>query len=176
MIFQKYIEFVNRTPETTKNSISIYPISDYNLEGLKILLDNCIRMGSENNSNVEIATVNPSLWLGQFLDKHWNKISYVSTLPSFDVLKVDNNEISKKTYKCDSISLSSDEDVDDFFNKNKFKKLVLFSITKTVNLITLKSFYNIKYSDITEKYEERDIKIDSILDKPENRINQSSIL
>lgn len=168
MIFQKYLEFISRTPQNP-TAISIYPISDYNLEGLKMLLDNCVRMGSENNNNVEIATVNPSLWLGQFLDKHWDKISYVSTLPSFDVLKVDdNNEIYRKTYRCDSISFISDEEVDDFFNKNKFKKLVLFSITKTVNLSTLQSIYNIRYSDITEKYEERDIKINSILNGTDN--------
>lgn len=167
MIFQKYIEFVNRTPQTT-TGISIYPISDYNLEGLKILLDNCTRMGTEYNSNVEIATVNPSLWLGQFLDKHWDKISYVSTLPSFDVLKVDGSEIIRKSYRCDSISLANEEEVDNFFNTNKFKKLVLFTITKTVNLSTLQSMYNIRYCDITEKYEERDIKINSILNGTDN--------
>ena len=170
MIFQKYLEFISRTPQSN-TGVSIYPISDYNLEGLKILLDNCVRMGSENNSNVEIATVSPALWLGQILDKHWSKISYVTSLPSFEVLKFDQSQgITKKTYRCDTATLNNEDDIDDFFNKNKFKKLVIFSITKQVRLDTLQSQYNIRYSDITEKYEERDIKIDSILSDSENDI------
>lgn len=169
MIFQKYIEIISRSPKSN-SGVSIYPISDYNLEGLKILLDNCVRMGYENNSNVEIATVSPALWLGQILDKHWDKISYVATLPSFEVLKFDGQDITIKTYRCDTVTFDSEKGIDDFFNKNKFKKLVIFSITKQVRLDTLQSHYNIRYSDITEKYEERDIKIDSILGDKENDI------
>jgi hypothetical protein len=169
MIFQKYLESIIRTSKSD-TSVSIYPISDYNLEGLKILIDNCIRMGSENNSNVEIATVSPALWLGQILDKHWNKISYVTSLPTFEVLKFDQDQgIIKKTYRCDTATFDNEGDIDDFFNKNKFKKLVIFSITKQVRLDTLQSQYNIRYSDITEKYEERDIKINSILDGTNNQ-------
>ena len=66
-------------------SISVYPFSEYNMEGLKLLLDNCKRMGNEN-TNVRVATVDPTLWLGGFLDKHWQKIPSVSythlTLPT----------------------------------------------------------------------------------------------
>mgnify|MGYP001282524524 CR=1 FL=1 len=169
MIFQKYIEIISRMPQT-QHDVSIYPISDYNLEGLKILIDNCVKTGTQNNNNVEIATVNPSLWLGQFLDKYWNKISYVSKLPNFDILKIENDEIIRKTYITETSSFSNDYDIDEFFNKNKFKKLVIYYITKSVNLLNMQTLYTIRYSDITEKYEEREIKINSLFEADNSNI------
>ena len=74
---------INLDPKT----ISVYPFSEYNIEGLKILLDNSKRMGSEN-TNVRVATVDPTLWIGSFLDKHWQKISFISTGISFNILKI----------------------------------------------------------------------------------------
>ena len=143
-------------------SISIYPFSEYNAEGLKILLDNCKRMGNEN-SNVRIATVDPTLWLGPFLDKHWQKIPFISTLISFNIFKIDGNEIISKAYRCSNFEFKSDEELDSFFNEKKFKKLVMFSITKFVDLETMTSKYTVRLADITEKYEERDMKIEEIL-------------
>ena len=149
---------------TPRNSeISIYPISESNLEAIKILISNCMRMGVESNNNVTIATHDPSLWLGGFLDKYWSKISYVVTLPNFSVLKMEGNSIINNTYKTDIVSLHTDDELDRFFNLNKWKKFALFSVVKFANLSTMKSFYQIRYSDITEKYEERDGKIDEIL-------------
>ena len=34
------------------------------------------------NDNIRIATVDPTLWLGTFLDKHWEKIPFISKYPS----------------------------------------------------------------------------------------------
>lgn len=144
-------------------SISVYPISEYNLEGVKILIDNCLRMGKEDNNNVIMATVDPSLWLPEFLDKHWNKISYVSNNPSFGITKVEGGRIILKNYRVDSIKFDTDEEIDEFFNKGKWKKFVLFSIVKHANLSIMKTHYSIRYSDITEKFEERDNKINEIL-------------
>jgi hypothetical protein len=45
----------------------------------------------------------------------------------------------------------------------KFKKLVMFSITKFVDLETMTSKYTVRLADITEKYEERDNIINEIL-------------
>jgi hypothetical protein len=84
MLFKDFIQ--NTKQQINVNidpkSISVYPIGENNLEGIKILIDSCFRMGGENN-NVRMATVDPTLWLGHFLDKHWTKISYVTSLPSF---------------------------------------------------------------------------------------------
>jgi len=165
MIFKKFISNINGSTQLTNTdikSISVYPIGENNLEGIKILIDNCFRMGSDN-SNVRMATVDPSLWLGQFLDKHWNKISYVTSMPSFNILKVENNQIVSKNYNCLTKEFESDELINEFFEKGRWKTFVLFSIIKYVDLVNLNTSYHVRYADITEKYEERDNKIEEIL-------------
>ena len=143
-------------------TISVYPFSEYNMEGLKLLLDNCKRMGSEN-TNVRVATVDSTLWLGTFLDKHWQKISFISTLVSFNIFKLEGNNLVSKAYRASNFEFKSDDELDNFFNEKKFRKLVMFSITKFVDLETMTSKYTVRLADITEKYEERDMKIEEIL-------------
>jgi|688.fasta_scaffold189416_2 hypothetical protein len=143
-------------------NISVYPFSEYNMEGLKLLLDNCKRMGHEN-TNVRVATVDPTLWLGGFLDRHWQKISFISTLVSFNIFKLEGNNLVTKAYRASNFEFNSDDELDNFFNEKKFRKLVMFSITKFVDLETMTSKYTVRLADITEKYEERDMKIEEIL-------------
>lgn len=164
MIFKDFISNINQQIGGTidSKSISVYPIGENNLEGLKVLIENCFRMGSEN-SNVRMATVDPTLWLGDFLDKHWNKISYVSNLPSFQIIKVEGNKIVSRQYNTATHEFESDIEMDEFFNKNRWKKFVLFSIMKYVDLTNLKTSYRLRCADITEKYEERDNKLEEIL-------------
>lgn len=164
MIFKDFISNINQQIGGTidSKSISVYPIGENNLEGLKVLIENCFRMGSEN-SNVRMATVDPTLWLGDFLDKHWNKISYVSNLPSFQIIKVEGNKIVSRQYNTVTNEFESDIEMDEFFNKNRWKKFVLFSIMKYVDLTNLKTSYRLRCADITEKYEERDNKLEEIL-------------
>lgn len=149
---------------TDPKGISVYPISSENLEGIKFLIDNCIRMGSENNNNVTVATVNPTIWLGDFLDKHWRNISYVTTIPKFNILRVEDGKIVSNIYSTITVDFKSDEEVSDFLSKGRWKKFVLFSIVKYANLENLSFNYRIRYADITEKYEERDGKINAILE------------
>lgn len=144
-------------------SISVYPISEYNLEGIKILLDNCMRMGSELNTNVQLATIHPSMWLGDFLDKNWDKISHVTTNVQFTILKHESGKIISKNYKVDSVKFDTEEELNSFFINGKWKKFVLFSVVKYANLSTMNCYYSVRYSDITEKFEERDNKINEIL-------------
>lgn len=144
-------------------TISVYPISEYNLEGIKILYDNSIRMGSEN-INVHVASVSPTLWMGDVLDKHWTKISYVCTGPNFNIMRVENDNIVEKSYSVKSDTILTDKDLDDFFEKGTWKRFVLFSIGKYADLNTMKTYYSVRYADITEKFEERDLKISNILD------------
>jgi hypothetical protein len=165
MIFKDFIKNLNGSAQLTNTdpkTISVYPIGENNLEGIKILIDNCFRMGSDN-SNVRMATIDPSLWLGQFLDKHWNRISYVTSLPSFNIMKVEDNKIVSKNYNCLTKEFESDDLINDFFEKGRWKTFVIFSIIKHVDLVTLSSSYRVRYADITEKYEERDNKIEEIL-------------
>jgi len=147
------------------SNVVLYPISEYNLEGIKILIGNCLYWGTMNNNNVSIASIDPSIWLGDFLDNHWSKISWVSTSQSFSITKFNssNTGILEKTYKSASITLNSEEEINEFFSQ-KWKKLVLYSLNKYANLSKMTTFYIIVYADITEKYEERDYFIDKILD------------
>lgn len=163
MIFKDFLQNI-RTQQTNiePKSIQVYPIGENNLEGVKVLIDNCYRMGSENN-NVRMATVDPSIWLGQFLDKHWSKISYVTSMIAFNIMKVEGNQIVTKNYNCLTKEFVTDDEINDFFEKGRWKTFVMFSIIKSVDLVTLSSTYKIKYADITEKYEERDNKIKEIL-------------
>ena len=163
MIFKDFLQNI-RTQQTNiePKSIQVYPIGENNLEGVKVLIDNCYRMGSENN-NVRMATVDPSIWLGQFLDKHWSKISYVTSMIAFNIMKVEGNQVITKNYNCLTKEFVTDDEINDFFEKGRWKTFVMFSIIKSVDLVTLSSTYKIKYADITEKYEERDNKIKEIL-------------
>ena len=163
MIFKDFLQNI-RTQQINiePKSIQVYPIGENNLEGVKVLIDNCYRMGSENN-NVRMATVDPSIWLGQFLDKHWSKISYVTSMIAFNIMKVEGNQVITKNYNCLTKEFVTDDEINDFFEKGRWKTFVMFSIIKSVDLVTLSSTYKIKYADITEKYEERDNKIKEIL-------------
>lgn len=165
MIFKDFIKNINGPTQLTNTdpkAISVYPIGENNLEGIKILIDNCFRMGSDNN-NVRMATVDPSLWLGQFLDKHWTRISYVTSLPSFNIMKVEDNQIVSKNYNCSTKEFESENLINEFFEKSRWKTFVLFSIIKYVDLVNLSTSYRVRYADITEKYEERDNKLEEIL-------------
>lgn len=167
-MFNKLIENSNLNGFNVSKSldsktVSIYPISEYNLEAIKYLIENCSR-SNQQNINVRIAIIDTSLWLGDFLDKYWDKISYVCTLPRFDVLKVEGNEVVTKTYKVGSKEFHCESELDVFFNGGKWKKFVIYTITKYADLSTMKTFYNIRYADITEKYEIRDNKLNSILE------------
>lgn len=164
MLFKDFIQ--NTKQQINVNidpkSISVYPIGENNLEGIKILIDSCFRMGGENN-NVRMATVDPTLWLGHFLDNHWTKISYVSSVPSFVIMKVIDNKIVSKQYNTETKEFESEDLVNDFFERGRWKTFVLFSIIKYVDLLTLNISYRVRYADITEKYEERDNKLEEIL-------------
>lgn len=163
MIFREFLQNIKtQLVNVEPKSISVYPIGENNLEGIKVLIDNCYRMGSENN-NIRVATMDPSLWLGQFLDKHWNKISYVTSVPSFLIIKVEDNKIVSKQYNTETREFESEDLINDFFERGRWKTLVIFSIIKHVDLVSLSSTYRVRYADITEKYEERDNIINEIL-------------
>jgi len=171
MAFEKLLSdmySLNNNNSYTQKDISLYPVGEYNLDGIIVLIENCKRMASDN-TNVQWATVSPSLWLGSFLDKHWDKISYVCAVPIFNTFKIVGDEFISTKYKVsDTIDFNSEKDLDDFFENNKWRRLVLFYINKVVNLKTMDITYKLRYADITEKFEERDNKINNILDNGTN--------
>lgn len=145
------------------STIAIYPVNSGNLEGLKILLDTCKAWNLENN-NVRIATVDPTLWIGKFLDKHFDKISYVTQLPNFEISQIIDGRILLKTFSANSINFETEAEMDKWFEENKWKTLVIHSLKKQVNLETLKTSFSIRYADISDKQSQRDKKLNNILE------------
>jgi len=161
-----FIDFVGY-PGTIKNmssksELSIYPISEYNLEAIKFLVDNC-EMCNSSNTNVNLASFHTSIWLVDFLDRYWDKISYVTKLPVFNIMKIEGSKIITKTYETISDTFDNEEELDKFFEDGRWKKFVIYTVSKFADLSKMSSFYVVRYADITEKYEVRDNKIDSIL-------------
>lgn len=165
-MFKDFIENANNQFSTGNSidikTVALYPISEYNLEGIKFLIDNC-EIGNQENVNVSTATVHTSLWLGDFLDRHYDKISYVCKLPAFDVLRVDCGKIIAKRYNVKPVEFKSEEELNKFFEDGKWKTFVIYTIVKLVDLSTMDVRYNVRYADISEEYEVRDNKISSIL-------------
>ena len=151
MLFKDFIQ--NTKQQINVNidpkSISVYPIGENNLEGIKILIDSCFRMGGENN-NIRMATVDPSLWLGQFLDKHWSKISYVASFPSFTIMKVVDNKIVSKQYNAETKEFESEDLVTDFFEKGKNFVFFIYQFNDNRNFIAdLPEFVGMDYRTCT---------------------------
>lgn len=146
-----------------KRELSVYPISEYNLEAIKYLVDNCEMCNDSANTNVHLATFNTSLWLGDFLDKYWDKMSYVCKMPVFNLMKLEGDKIVTRTYETRSDTFQTEDDLDKFFEEGKWKKFAIYTISKFADLSKMSSFYVVRYADITEKYEVRDNKLNSIL-------------
>jgi len=157
-------DFVNETKSVNpKRELSVYPISEYNLEAIKYLVENCEMCNDSSNVNVNLATFNTSLWLGDFLDKYWDKMSYVCRMPIFNIMKLEGNKIITRTYETKSDTFQTESDLDKFFEEGKWKKFAIYTVSKFADLSKMSSFYVIRYADITEKYEVRDNKLSSIL-------------
>lgn len=165
-MFNKLIDSINGTNlnDSFNKELYVYPVLDSNLEAIKILIHNCFERGKSDPSNVELVSINPNIWLSDFINKNIEFIKMVSTGPSFSILKSENDNLFYKNYHCESIKMKNDIELEEFFRKNEWKSLVIFTIVKIADLRTMKSWYNIRYADITEEYEQRDKKIKKILE------------
>ena len=137
---------------------------DLDLFSLKTLYENCLRMGSTNNTNVTHATIHPSLWFADFFDKYMDCVKMDSKNASFELIKIVNDKIVTQNYTCQFLQIDSDEKLDDYFNQfRNYRSLVLFSVIKLLDLQSLKSVWHVRSKDITSKEEVRNLKIDDII-------------
>ena len=120
---------------------------------------------SINNANVSVATVDPGIWLPEFLDKMIFKFSYIAQGPIINTFQMDVfNKIYSKSIDLDRKEFSDIEEMVKYFdNYDKFSTLVLYSAAKYVDLTKLTSQYIIRYKDITDIRTKRDLKIGSII-------------
>jgi hypothetical protein len=145
-----------------KFDISVFPVSLYNIEPIKILINNCIQSG-QSWSNAEIVAVSPTIWLPDFLSNNIQSIKYVTKLPTFNIYKFENNDIIVKNYSVGSYEFNNDKDLNDFFIQKNWSSLVIYSIVRVADLKTMTYKYNLRCADITEEYEVRDKKLNEIL-------------
>ena len=137
----------------------LIPVNNHSLDAVIQLITNCRDLGI----GVQYATFDITLWLNDFLVNNYSKIKYVTALPRFTLEYIVNDRPHSKIIDCEPIQFDSDDELQKFFDDNNVKTLVIYVIGKYIDLKTLKVFYRMRYADITDKDEERDFKINKIL-------------
>lgn len=148
----------------SNQDISVYINDDIDFTALKILYDNCLRVGSSGNSNLTIATVHPSLWFGEIFEHIQKAVKLVSKLPTFKLMMIENDQVSQTEYFTETRRFESDEELRYFLIEDcKYKSLALFSICKYLDMKTLLMTWVLRCVDVSTKDSIRDKKLDSII-------------
>jgi hypothetical protein len=137
----------------------LIPVSNHSLDAVIQLIANCKDLGI----GIQYATFDVSLWLNNFLVNNYSKIKYVTALPRFTLEYIENDRPHSKIIDCVPIQFDSDDELQEFFDGKDGRTLVIYVIGKYIDLKTLNIFYRMRYADITEKHEEREMKINKIL-------------
>ena len=77
----------------SKEEVSVYVNDDIDFTSLKILYDNCLRVGSSDNLNITVATVHPSLWFGELFEYIQKSVKLVPKIPTFQLMKIEDNQL-----------------------------------------------------------------------------------
>ena len=148
----------------SKEEVSVYVNDDIDFTSLKILYDNCLRVGSSDNLNITVATVHPSLWFGELFEYIQKSVKLVPKGPVFQLMKIENNQLISNNYSVETLEFNSDEDLKKFFEKDcKYKSLAMFSICKYLDMTNLSISWRIRCVNVLTKEEVRDKKLDSII-------------
>jgi hypothetical protein len=148
----------------SKEEVSVYVNDDIDFTALKVLYDNCIRIGSSDNSNITVATVHPSLWFGELFEYIQKSVKLVPKGTSFQLMKIEDNQLVAYNYSVETLEFNSDEDLKKFFEEDcKYKSLAMFSICKYLDMTNLSISWRIRCVNVVTKQEVRDKKLDSII-------------
>ena len=153
-----YSKIIDGMSQTYKSSL--VPIDNYCLEGLVSFVENSRLLGGTGIT----AKFDLSLWMNNFLIKHIDKISYATITPSFSIQSLEDGKLTEKVVAVKSITFNSDQELDDFFENQIGKKLVVYTLGKFVDLRNMAISYELRYADITLKSEQREIKLNKILE------------
>jgi len=148
---------INNPIQVSKSHL--IPINNHSLDAVIQLVANC----KDSGIGIQYATFDVSLWLNDFLVNNYSKIKYVTALPRFALEYIENKQPHAKIIDCEPIQFNSDDELQEFFDGKDGRALVIYVIGKYIDLKTLNIFYRMRYADITEKYEEREMKINKIL-------------
>ena len=148
----------------SKEEVSVYVNDDIDFTALKVLYDNCLRVGSSDNLNITVATVHPSLWFGELFEYIQKSVKLVPKGPAFQLMKIENNQLFSYNKLVETMEFHSDEELKKFFEEDcRYKSLALFSICKYLDMTNLSISWRIRCVDILTKEEMRDKKLDSII-------------
>ena len=138
--------------------------SELDISAMKLLYDNCIRMGGDSNNNVEIATIHPDIWFSDHFELLNSKIKIVVESPVFQLVRIEGGQLLCKNFNTDTITFNTDKDLIDFFEQmSEFGSIAVFSLVKYLNVRNLSISWRLKYKDVSTKEEIRDKKINSII-------------
>ena len=118
--------YKNGMSQTYKSSL--VPIDNYCLDGLVGFVENSRLLGGTGI----YARFDLSLWMNDFLVKHVDKISYVTTMPNFSIQSLEDGKLTEKVIAVKSITFNSDEELDEFFENQIDKKIVVYTIGKFI--------------------------------------------
>ena len=154
-MYSRIIDGINQ-----KYKSSLVIIDKYCLDGLVTFVENSRLLGGTGIS----AKFDLSLWMNDFLTKHIDKISYATITPSFSIQSLEDGILTEKVVAVKSIIFNSDTELDEFFKNQIGKKIVVYTIGKFIDLRYMKISYELRYADITLKSEQREIKLNKILE------------
>ena len=148
----------------SKEEVSVYVNDDIDFTALKVLYDNCLRVGSSDNLNITVATVHPSLWFGELFEYIQKSVKLVPKGPAFQLMKIENNQLFSYNKLVETMEFHSDEELKKFFEEDcRYKSLALFSICKYLDMTNLSISWRIRCVNVLTKEEVRDKKLDSII-------------
>ena len=148
--------------------LNIHNVDEKDLQALKIFYQNCKRIANENNNNVELATLNPDKWMENFIPILLSSVDYVSLGPMIGIYYFEDGRLWTKSLETTWKDFNTFNEMVEFFTKERFSELVLFSICKYVNLDNLKESWQIRFGEISNKEIERDKKIKYLTDGIDN--------
>ena len=148
----------------SKEDVSVYVNDDIDFTALKILYDNCLRVGTSDNSNITVATVHPSLWFGELFEYIQKSVKLVTKVPVFQLMQIEDNQLVAYNKCVETREFYSDIELKEFFEEEcKYKSLVIFSICKYLDMMNLSTTWRIRCVNFLTKEEVRDRKLDSII-------------
>ena len=139
--------------------VNIHKVDEKDFQALKILYQNCKRIANDNNSSVDLATLNPDKWFDRFVPTLFSSVDYVSESPMVSLFFFEDERLYSKSLETTWKDFDSYEDMEKFFTMERFSELVLFSICKYIDLDSLKESWQIRFGEIKTKEVERDKKI-----------------
>ena len=144
------------------SSSNYYIRNEFDDTPLKVLYDNCVR-AEHDNVNVLIASIDPESWFMELADDLRENATMIIKSPQTLLSKIsDDGYVNCTTHNLESTSFENKEDLIFFLQEKKMYRISIFSITKTLDLQTLKYSWNLRYCLILDREGVRNLKIDYI--------------